>query len=131
MKTKSLHCMKSWTVIRDEDTCKEALKRIQKIFHALPGTPEFDELELLSILVDEYENKHFNISTPEPIEIIHFVIRQKGLRQTDLVGILGDKTTVSKVLHRKRPLTIDMIRKFSKAFNISADLLIQEYALAC
>jgi len=123
--------MNNWTVIRNPSACEEALKRIQEIFHAEPGTPEFDELELLSILVDEYESKHFNISTPEPIEIIHFVIEQRGLRQTDLVGILGDKTNVSKVLSRKRPLTIDMIRKFSKTFNISADLLIQEYELAC
>lgn len=123
--------MKNWTIIRDESACRDALIRIKEIFHAQPGTPEFDELELISILVDEYENKHFNISTPEPIEIIHFVIEKRGLRQTDLVGILGDKTNVSKVLNRKRPLTIDMIRKFSKAFNISADLLIKEYQLAC
>ena len=121
--------MENWNVIRDETYYIKAIKRIQEIFHAESGTPEFDELELLSILVDEYENKHFNISTPKPIEIIQFVIRQRGLRQTDLVGILGDKTNVSKVLNRKRPLTIDMIRKFSKAFNISADLLIQEYEL--
>lgn len=121
--------MKNWNVIRDETYYNKATKRIQEIFHAMPGTPEFDELELLSILIDEYENKHFNISPPEPIEIIKFVIRQRGLRQTDLVGILGDKTNVSKVLNRKRPLTIHMIRKFSRVFNISADLLIQEYEL--
>jgi HTH-type transcriptional regulator / antitoxin HigA len=121
--------MENWNVIRDEAYYNKVIKRIQEIFHAEPGTHEFDELELLSILVDEYENKHFNISTPKPIEIIKFVIRQRGLRQIDLVGILGDKTNVSKVLNRKRPLTIQMIRKFSKAFNISADLLIQEYEL--
>jgi len=121
--------MNNWTIIRDSSACGDALKRIQEIFHAKPGTPEFDELELLSILVEDYESKHFNVNAPEPIEIINFVIEQRGLRQTDLVGILGDKTNVSKVLGRKRPLTIDMIRKFSKAFNISADLLIQEYEL--
>ncbi len=121
--------MENWNVIKDETYYNKAIKRIQEIFHAEPDTPEFDELELLSILVDEYENKRFNVSVPKPIEIIQFVIRQRGLRQTDLVGILGDKTNVSKVLNRKRPLTIEMIRKFSKAFNISADLLIQEYEL--
>ena len=121
--------MNNWTIIRDASACRDALKRIQEIFHAEPGTSEFDELELLSILVGEYESKYFNISAPEPIEIIHFVIEQRGLRQTDLVGILGDKTNVSKVLSRKRPLTINMIRKFSKAFNISTDLLIKEYEL--
>jgi HTH-type transcriptional regulator / antitoxin HigA len=123
--------MNNWTIIRDAAAYEKALKRIQEIFHAEPGSPEFDELELLAILVDEYESRHFHITTPEPLEIIHFVIEQRGLRQTDLVGILGDKTNVSKVLNRKRPLTIDMIRKFSKAFHISADLLIQEYELAC
>jgi len=83
----------------------------------------------LSILVEEYENRNFKLPEVEPLQIISFIMEQNGLKQNDLVGILGDKTTVSKVLNRKRPLTLDMIRCFCKKFNLSADLLIQEYEL--
>ncbi len=123
--------MVNWSIIKDESVYNRALKRIREIFHAKEGTPEYDELELLSIFVNEYENKTFNIPESDPIEIIRFIMEQREMKQTDLTGILGDKTNVSKILNRKRPLTLEMIRKFSKAFNISADLLIREYSLAC
>jgi HTH-type transcriptional regulator/antitoxin HigA len=88
-------------------------------------------LELLSIFVNEYETRTFDIPKSDPIDIIRFIMEQREMKQADLIGILGDKTNVSKVLNRKRPLTLEMIRKFSKAFNVSADLLIKEYSLAC
>ncbi|MGD2034332.1 MAG: hypothetical protein PVF73_04705 [Bacteroidales bacterium] len=119
----------SWGIIKDERTYKDTLKRIREIFHAPEGTEEYDELELLSILVDEYESKQIEIPPSDPVEIIHFIMEQNNLRQSDLVGILGDKTNVSKVLSRKRPLTLDMIRRFCHKFNISTDLLIEEYNL--
>ena len=122
--------LKNISVIKDESDYNEALKRIQEIFHAKEGTPEYDELEVLSILVDEYENKNFEISDSDPVSIIQFIMEQREMKQSDLVGILGDKTNVSKVLNRKRPLSLEMIRKFSKIFHISADLLISEYELA-
>jgi len=120
---------RNWGIIKDENSYREALGRIREIFHAPEGTPEYDELELLSILVDEYESKHFEIPQSDPVDIIHFIMEQRDLRQTDLVGILGDKTNVSKVLSRKRPLTLDMIRRFAREFHISTDLLIEEYRL--
>jgi HTH-type transcriptional regulator / antitoxin HigA len=119
----------SVSVIKNETSYKAALKRIQKIFNAKEGTPEAEELEILSILVEEYENKRFIIPESDPLDIIKFVMDQNDLKQSDLIGILGDKTNVSKVLNRKRPLTLEMIRKFSKTFHIPADLLIQEYEL--
>jgi HTH-type transcriptional regulator / antitoxin HigA len=119
----------SVSVIKNETSYKAALKRIQKIFNAKEGTPEAEELEILSILVEEYENKRFIIPESDPLDIIKFVMDQNNLKQSDLIGILGDKTNVSKVLNRKRPLTLEMIRKFSKTFHIPADLLIQEYEL--
>jgi HTH-type transcriptional regulator/antitoxin HigA len=120
---------RNWGIIKDESSYKEALARIREIFHAEEGTAEYDELELLSILVDEYESKNVDIEQSDPIDNIHFIMEQRDLRQTDLVGILGDKTNVSKVLSRKRPLTLEMIRRFARKFHISADLLLEEYRL--
>jgi len=117
------------TVIRDIIDYKNALKRIGEIINSEPGTQEYDELELLTILVDDFENKTIEIEEPDPIEVIHFVMEQRDLIQNDLVGILGDKTTVSKVLNRKRPLTLEMVRKFSRKFHVPTDALINEYEL--
>jgi HTH-type transcriptional regulator/antitoxin HigA len=118
------------SVIRDVAEYKNALKRIGELIDIELSPNEEEELELLSILVENYENNNFTIDEPDPISIIHFVMEQRGLKQIDLVGILGEKTTVSKILNRKRPLTLDMVRAFSKGFHIPADLLIQEYELA-
>ena len=117
-------------VIKNEQDYESTLKRIQEIFNAKSGTPEYEELEVLSILIEEYEEKRFIIPDSHPLEIIRFVMEQNDLKQYDLVGILGDKSNVSKVLNRNRPLTLEMIRKFSKTFHIPADLLIPEYELA-
>lgn len=116
-------------VIRDEADYKDALTRINQIFNAAPGSDEFFELKILSQEIEEYENIHYPIPKADPIEIIEFILEQNGLKQSDLVGIIGEKTTVSKVLNRKRPLTLEMIRKFSKRFHISSELLILEYEL--
>ena len=119
----------SVNIIKNETSYKAALKRIREIFNAKEGTTEFEELEILSILVEEYEDKRFIIPESDPLDIIKFVMEQNDLKQSDLIGILGDKTNVSKVLNRKRPLTLEMIRKFSKTYHIPADLLIREYEL--
>jgi len=117
-------------IIRDDTTYKKVLARIKEIIDCEPESPEYNELELLSILVEEYEDKICVIPKSNPISIIEFVMEQHDLRQTDLIGILGnDKTYVSKVLNRKSPLTLEMIRKFSKKFHISSELLIDEYDL--
>lgn len=117
-------------LIGDVKDYKEALKRIKTIFDAEPGSKEHDELELLIMLVENYERKHYEIPKSDPISIVQFIMEQRGLKQNDLVGILGDKTNVSKVLNRRRPLTLEMIRNFSRTFNISSELLINEYELA-
>jgi HTH-type transcriptional regulator / antitoxin HigA len=117
------------SVIRDVTDYKNALKRVGELLNSEPETQEYEELELLTILIDDYENRTITFNEPDPISIIHFVMEQRGLKQIDLVGILGEKTTVSKVLNRKRPLTLDMVRAFSKEFHVPAELLIQEYEL--
>lgn len=116
-------------VIRGEEDYKDVLTRINQIYNAEPGSDEFFELKILAQEIEEYENIHYTIPIADPIEIIEFILEQNGLKQSDLIGIIGEKTTVSKVLNRKRPLTLEMIRKFSKRFHISSELLIHEYSL--
>jgi HTH-type transcriptional regulator/antitoxin HigA len=99
-------------LIKNETSYKAALKRIHEIFSAKEGIPQAEALEILSILVEEYEDKRFVIPESDPLDIIKFMMYQNDLKQSDLIGILGDKTNVSKVFNRKRPLTLNMIRKF-------------------
>jgi HTH-type transcriptional regulator/antitoxin HigA len=114
-------------VIMDATDYKEALARINQIYDAEPGSNEFFELKILAQQIEEFETENFPIPDADPIEIIEFILEQNGLKQNDLVGILSEKSTVSRVLNRKRPLTIEMIRKFSSRFKIRTDSLIKEY----
>lgn len=113
--------------IRSEKDYNKALDRLEKIFDAKPGTKEGDELEILSILIDKYENEHFPIEMPDPVEAIKFRMEQMGMKQKDLVAMIGFKSRVSEILNRKRKLTLDMVRKLSKALHIPTEVLIQEY----
>jgi HTH-type transcriptional regulator/antitoxin HigA len=118
-------------VIRDVTDYENALKRIHQIFNSEPGSDEYYELKLLTLVIENFEAENFEISNEnaDPIEIIKFVLKQHELKQSSLVGILGDKTNVSKIVNRKRPLTLDMVRKFSEKFNISPELLIKSYRI--
>ncbi|HEY9122875.1 MAG TPA: hypothetical protein PK252_14480 [Bacteroidales bacterium] len=108
-------------VIRDVADYENALKRIREIFNAEPGSDEFYELKMLSMEVESYEEENISFPDVDPIDIIEFVLKQHGLKQNALVGILGDKTTVSKVMNRKRPLTLDMIRNFCTRFRVPVE----------
>lgn len=113
--------------IKNENDYQEALQRLELIFDAKRGTIEGDELEILSILIDRYENEHFPIGMPDPIEAIKFRMEQMGMKQKDLAEALGFKSRVSEILNKKRKLTLDMIRKLSTTLNIPTDVLVQEY----
>jgi HTH-type transcriptional regulator/antitoxin HigA len=102
-----------------------ALKRLEEIFYARPGSAHGDELEILSILIEKYENEQMIIDHPDPIEAINFRMDQMGYKPKDLVNMIGYKSRVSEILHRKRKLTIEMIRILSKELKIPAELLIQ------
>jgi HTH-type transcriptional regulator/antitoxin HigA len=104
---------------------KLALKRLEVIFDAKPGSSEGNELEILSILIEHYENKQLRIEHPDPIEAIKFRMEQLGYRSSDLAQLIGYKSRVSEILHKKRKLTIDMVRVLSKKLNIPAEILIQ------
>ena len=95
----------------------------------LTGTPESDEADLLGLIIDEYEKKHFPIEAPDPIEAIKIRMEEMQLKQIDLLNEIGGKSRVSEILNRKRKLTVDMIRKLTIRLNLSPGLLISDYRL--
>ena len=107
-----------------------AVVRIDELFEARPGTPKGDELHILMLLVKEYDELHYSIGSPDPIEAIKIRMEDLGWRDKDLVPFIGDKATVSKILNRKRPLTLEMVRKLAVVLSLPAEVLIKEYALA-
>ena len=115
--------------IRTETDYRAALNRLEEIFDAKLGTSESDELEILSLLIDDYEKKHYPIEAPDPIEAIKIRMEEMHLKQVDLIPEIGGKSRVSEILNRKRRLTVDMIRKLATKLNLSANILISDYQL--
>ncbi|MBA3985553.1 MAG: helix-turn-helix domain-containing protein [Flavobacteriales bacterium] len=113
--------------IRTETDYQNALKRLEIIFDAKRGTEEGDELEILSIIIDKYESENFPIEMPDPISAIRFRMEQMGLKQKDLVDMIGFKSRVSEIMSKKRKLTLEMIRKLNTNLNIPTEVLIQDY----
>jgi HTH-type transcriptional regulator/antitoxin HigA len=113
--------------IRNKKDYKEALSRLEDIFDAKKGSQEGDELEILSILIDKYEQERFPIGMPDPIDAIKFRMEQMDMKQKDLVEVIGFKSRVSEILSRKRKLTLDMIRRLNKVLRIPTEVLVQEY----
>ena len=116
-----------WKVIKTDKQYRSALTRLDIIFEARKNTTEGDELELLSLLIDNYEKTKDPIDLPDPIEAIKFRMDQLGYKQKDLAEALGLKSRVSEILNRKRKLTLDMIRKLNEELGISAEVLVREY----
>ena len=114
-------------VIKTEQDYNQALKRLESIFYAEIDTPEGDEAEILSILIEKYEDEHYPIGMPDPIEAIKFRMEQMGMKQKDLAEIVGFTSRVSEILNRKRKLTLSMIRKLSANLHIPTEVLVQEY----
>ncbi len=113
--------------IRNEKDYQSALKRLELIFDTKKGSENGDELEILSILIDRYENENFPIGMPDPIEAIKFRMEQMGMKQKDLAEVVGFKSRVSEILSKKRKLTLDMIRKLNTTLHIPTEVLVQDY----
>lgn len=111
-------------VIRTEADHEAALARIEEIFDARPGTPEGDELDLLTTLVEVYENEAFPIDLPDPLTAIRFRMEQQGLKAKDLVPFIGSPSKVSEILSGKRRLSVSMIRELSIGLDIPAEVLV-------
>jgi HTH-type transcriptional regulator/antitoxin HigA len=108
---------------------RAALKEIERLMEAKPGTAAGDRLEVLTTLVDRYESEHEPIEPPDPIEALLYHMESRGLTRRDLEPYLGSRARVAEVLNRRRSLTIDMIRKLHEGLGISADVLIRPYSV--
>ncbi len=116
-------------LIKTETDYQEVLKRLEAIFDAPIGTPESDEADLFGLLINEYEQKHYPIEAPDPIEAIKIRMEELELKQKDLINEIGGKSRVSEILNRKRKLTVEMIRNLATRLNLSANLLVRDYQL--
>ncbi|MES2654299.1 MAG: transcriptional regulator [Bacteroidota bacterium] len=114
-------------IIKTETDYNKALERLELIFDAKPNTSEGDELAILGILIEQYENENFPVDLPDPIEAIKFRMEQMGYSQTDLANIVGFKGRASEILNRKRKLSLKMIRQLHDNLHIPTDVLIQAY----
>jgi len=121
--------MKQWLPIESAQEYKEAKNRFEEIYEVKKDSPYFKEMLLLALLISEYEKKHFSLPEVDPIEMIKIRMEDFGYTATDLAKEYGDKGTVSKVLNYKQPLSLNMIRLFSKMLRIPADALTKEYKL--
>jgi len=117
--------------IKSEKDYTATLSQIEKLIDALPNTPQMDELEVLTTLIEAYEEQHYKIDAPDPIEAIKFRMEQEGLKQKDLVSIVGSKSRVSEILNKKRKLTIEMIRNLHKQLHIPVESLFLDYKTNC
>jgi HTH-type transcriptional regulator / antitoxin HigA len=115
--------------LKTEFDYREALKRMEQIFDAAIGSVESDEADILGLMIDEYEKKHYPIDAPDPIEAIKIRMEEMQLKQIDLVDVIGGKSRVSEVLNRKRKLTVEMIRNLTIRLNLSSEILIGDYKL--
>jgi HTH-type transcriptional regulator/antitoxin HigA len=116
--------------IKTEADYEAALREIEVLFDVEPGTTEGDRLDVLTTLVEAYEEKHYDIPAPDPIEALNYYMESRGLTRRDLEPYVGSRARVSEVLNKKRPLTLRMIRKLHNGLDIPADVLIQNYKQA-
>jgi HTH-type transcriptional regulator/antitoxin HigA len=108
---------------------RAALKDIERLMDARPGTPAGDRLEVLTMLVEHYESQHEQIAPPDPIDALLYYMDSRGLKRRDLEPYLGSRARVAEVLNRRRSLTIEMIRKLHAGLGISAEVLIRPYSV--
>ena len=111
--------------IRGEADYERALRRVEELWNSPEGSAGSDELDILAILIEAYEQEHYPIELPDPIEAIKFRLEQKGKDSRALIGVIGQRTRVYEVMQGKRPLSLNMIRNLHQEFDIPAEVLIQ------
>jgi HTH-type transcriptional regulator / antitoxin HigA len=117
--------MKSLRPIRTKASYEAALKEVERLWGARSGTPAGDRLDILATLIEAYEDEHYPMDPPDPIDAIKFRMEQQGLTRKDLEGILGTRTRVAEVLNGRRGLSINMIRRLHDKLGIPAEVLIR------
>jgi HTH-type transcriptional regulator/antitoxin HigA len=115
--------------IKTEQDYQAALMQMESVFDAKEGTAESDFADILALMIDDYEQKHYPIESPDPIEAIKVRMEEMNMKQVDMVNIIGTKSRVSEVLNRKRKLTLEMVRNLKKHLGIPSDVLTNEYNL--
>jgi HTH-type transcriptional regulator/antitoxin HigA len=113
------------SLIRNDAGHQAALQEVARLWGAKTGTPDGNRLEVLALLIEQYEETHYPMDPPDPIDAILFRMEQEGLDRKDLEPMIGTRARVAEILGRKRPLSITMIRKIQSRLRISADILIQ------
>ena len=113
--------------IKTKKDYEQAMERLELLFDAKKGTAKGDELEILSLLIEKYEDEKFSIDLPDPVEAIKFRMEQLGLTQSDLANVIGQKSRASEILNKKRKLSLDMIRQLHDKLKIPTEVLIQAY----
>ena len=116
--------------VRTEADYQAALAEIDQLFDSAPETPAGKRLDVLVTLVESYEEQHYSIPMPDPIEAIKYAMESRGLSRRDLEPYLGSRARVAEVLNRKRPLSLEMIRRLHTGLDIAAEILIQPYPMA-
>jgi HTH-type transcriptional regulator/antitoxin HigA len=112
--------------IRNDDDHAAAIREIEKLWGAAAGTEEGDKLDILSTLVEKYEDSRWpSIDISDPIDLLNFAIEELGHSQAELAELLGSRSRASELLNRRRPLTVEMIHKINQAWKIPADLLVR------
>jgi HTH-type transcriptional regulator / antitoxin HigA len=115
--------------IKTELDYQNALKQIEKLFDAEPNSPEYDYLDILTTLVEAYEQKHYPIEAPDAISAILYYLEIRGLSKEDLKAVIGTKERVTAILNKQQPLTLDIIRRLNQNLGIPAEILIKPYSL--
>src|SRR3972149_10460312 len=115
--------------IKTEASYQAALKEIENLFDATPNTPEGDRLEILTTLVEYYEDRLYALPLPDPIEAILYHMESRGLTRRDLEPYIGNRARVSEILNRKRFLTLGMIQRLHRELDIPAEVLLQPYRI--
>jgi HTH-type transcriptional regulator / antitoxin HigA len=118
--------------IRTEADLDWALAEIEPYFacEPAPGSADAERFDVLTALINDYESRHWNIDSPEPIDALKAFMEMRGFKQTDLAALLGSRSRASEVLARRRALTLEMIHRISSHWHLPADLLVKPYALA-
>jgi len=115
--------------IRTKKDYQTALAEIEQLWNAPAKSAEADRLDVLALLVEQYERQHYPIADPDPIDFLHHVMEARNLTRKDLEAYLGPRGRVSDILNRTRPMTLDMIRRLADGLDLPADVLIKRYPL--
>jgi HTH-type transcriptional regulator/antitoxin HigA len=114
----------NWKVLKTEEDYNKASMRLMEIFHAEPNTPENDELDLLIVLIKDYDDKNYQLPELNALEVIRYKMQERGMKAKDLEPIIGSKGHVSAVLSGKREITLKMAQKLKEYFSIPADVFL-------